>query len=91
MKNITQLAKLARRIPRVVRRSMQKLAKKGLSDNEVKFYRGRIVAASVAKQLLDQELIRRNIGGTPFRNATPHKKQRRLEAALLGGKSLAGV
>lgn len=74
MKTIQQLAKLARRIPRVVSRNMKKLTDgRRLTPAAANLCRAKIAGAHIAQKLLVDELVRRNVGGKPFRDATPHK------------------
>jgi hypothetical protein len=70
---IYQLAKLARRIPRVRARCSAKLISgKKLADSTVKLLRAKIAGAFQAGKLLAFELKRHNVGGRPWRDATPH-------------------
>lgn len=78
MKNIHQLAKLARRIPRVHNRGAALLRKQGATSSQVQLGRALIAGATLATRHLAVELAGRNIEikGTralPYRDCTPHK------------------
>lgn len=80
MKNIHQLIKAARRIPRIIARANKTLMKRGLTPGQVAHARQNIVGARMAQQLLAKEIHDRNINGPAFRDATPHKKRRSAAA-----------
>ncbi len=88
MKTIHQLAKVARRVPRIRRKAMQILMKgrrggETLTDTQVNFFRTMLVGAQVAAKFLGDEIKRRNIGGKPFRDARPLKVQKAATAMSL--------
>jgi len=78
MKNVYQLAKLSRRIPRLVTRISKRLQKKGLTENEVASLRNRMAGCGSLLILLQRECTARNIGGPAKRDARPLKLQRKL-------------
>lgn len=73
MKNIFQLAKLGRRIPRLTARFAKRLDKAGLTGMERLGYRRRIVGLGTAQRRLVLEMKRRRIGAPPLRSCVPHK------------------
>jgi hypothetical protein len=68
MKTVYQLAKLSRRIPRVISRYTYKLMKPGLTEKQVKEYQLRVFMAGQANQLLKREMVKRRIGLPAIRN-----------------------
>lgn len=85
MKTIFQLAKLGRRLPRLQTRAVKKLTRDALrpkdsdlklTDNQVAHYRGVIASVPLMQKSLAGTLASRNVGGKPFRDATPHKLRR---------------
>lgn len=71
-KNIHQLAKLARRIPRVISRNSKKLTSgKKLTKSQVNDARFRIAGAHAAQAALNSEIERRNINGKELRSTWP--------------------
>jgi len=81
MKNIFQLKKASKRLPRLVTRFTKRLVKgkshgEKLTDGQVRGLQARIAAAGAAYRLLGHELASRRIGQSPFRDATPHKKRK---------------
>jgi hypothetical protein len=80
MKTIYQLAKLSRRLPRLITKTTKKLVSgkshgEKLSDKQLANCRSVIAGAHMANDLLKQEVKARRIGEAPFRDATPHKKR----------------
>lgn len=65
MKNIHQLSKLSRRLPRLVTRCAKKLQKK-LPQGVAAEYMRKLYGANVARNLLVEEIKARNIGGEPY-------------------------
>lgn len=76
-----QLRKVARRIPKVRASAMRALLVSGLTDAQVRFHRARMAGAQLAENLLNNEVCRRNINGTAFRDATPWKLRRQFMPA----------
>lgn len=74
--NIYQLAKVARRLPRVISRNLHKLTSNGkrhITPRAAADCRMRIAGARMGLRLLNQELLDRNIHGNPLRDTTPHR------------------
>lgn len=95
MKTIHQLAKVARRLPRITRLCMtrlvhgqspgrgpngQPLPREPLSGFGATLNRSRLAGCAEAAVLLKQELKNRRVGETAFRCALPLKKQHELLA-----------
>jgi hypothetical protein len=77
MKNIFQLAKLARRIPRRLRKAIKEMQRCVESDKPAAFRR---VTALESQQRIIQMVATSRATMRPFRDATPHKK-RKLQPA----------
>lgn len=82
--NIRQLAKIARRIPRIISGAQNALAKKRLSPFGRQYYHERLAGARLATAKLATELNRRNIFGAPFSDARnpQHKRGEALRACV---------
>ena len=69
-RTITQLATVARRLPKLRSHCLHKLLHGKLSDMRAAFYRAKLVACNAADKLLKAEIASRHIGGQPYRDAT---------------------
>jgi hypothetical protein len=75
-KTVYQLAKLSRRLPRLVSRLSLRLQKKGLPQPEVQRTMARIVGCHQALELLKQECKNRRIGLPGLRDTRPLRLQK---------------